>query len=194
ELACAADLVPGIPGDPVQVYVRDATEPFDFSRQAPDGFDVITCISGVMVFEGLGTFLKNCRNNLANDGVLVLTNDNSITIRDRLSFLLSGRVRRYRLFMEAGEECWNYISLGALLIKLEENGFRLERIKYVSVFPEDWIWFPLIPVVYFLQLAVLFRPGRYSLTERLALIPPAALICRHYILVCSKLPAGEFTR
>ncbi|MBV9241585.1 MAG: class I SAM-dependent methyltransferase, partial [Acidobacteria bacterium] len=74
-------------------------------------FDAITCISGVMEFDNTLSFFKKLRQSITPDGVLFLTNDNLLTVRDRLMYLLQGRFGQYPFNTDAGTPTWKIVPL-----------------------------------------------------------------------------------
>ena len=77
----------------VSFVATDLTK--DFQLPAQPAFDLITSISGVMMFGNTLSFVRNCVARLKPGGTIVITNDNSATVIDRVAYLLFGR---YRLF------------------------------------------------------------------------------------------------
>src|SRR6195952_787823 len=66
----------------INFYQMDLTEKFPFPEEQQ--FELITSISGVMMFSNTLSFIKNCSKHLKKEGTFILTNDNSATIKDRL--------------------------------------------------------------------------------------------------------------
>lgn len=159
----------------------------DFNRPftlfAPLKFDVITSISGVMEFDNTRQFFESCAGHLAEGGRLLVTNDNTFTVRDRLTFLCLGKVRRFRLFDAPGDPTWKLIPLQNLARSLADAGFVIESIRYVSAQPKDWMLLPLAALLWPLQ-QIYLRQARSTvpLSLRRAMFPFRALICRHYIV------------
>ena len=190
-------LVPGVevhgidvtpPRDPpegIAFETADATRDFE----APGGpFDVITSISGVMMFGNTKSFVENCARQLKSGGTFVLTNDNSFTIRDRISFLFLGRLRRYRLVFGPDEGITNHVPIQELARLLDANRIRIREVAYTSFYPEDLLWLPLLVPIALIQLAYL-RWGRHALppAERRRLFPLRSLWLRHYVIFGEKL-------
>ena len=70
-------------------YVKmDLTE--DFSILPEQKFDLITSISGIMMFGNTLRFFTNISHRLKKNGTFIVTNDNAATIKDKLSFLFLG--------------------------------------------------------------------------------------------------------
>jgi hypothetical protein len=66
-------------------------EAIALSRQFPfepgPAFDVITSIGGIMCFANTAQFVGNCARRLWQGGLLLVSNDNCLSVRDRLSYL-----------------------------------------------------------------------------------------------------------
>ena len=164
------------------VFIRgDARE--GFRSLGNQKFDVITSISGVMCFDNVSGFFKNCSGHLNQNGVLIITNDNIQTIRDRLSFLFLGRLKRFKLLYSANEGNWNVVLIQGLWKQFKLNGFKIEKVEYVSLYLEDIVFAPLALMIYPIWLLnLLFTKAEMPIKERLALFSIKALIYRHYII------------
>lgn len=163
----------------------DANRPF----QVFDGkkFDVVLSISGVMEFDNTLQFFENCRAHLKDDGLFLVSNDNVISIRDRLSYLWLGKVRQYNMFAASGQATWKVISIYNMVRILLDAGFTVKEIRYVSMRPKDYMMLPLALLIYPVQfLYMLFSKHSMPMKMRLAMYPFSALLYRHYMLVCEK--------
>ena len=163
----------------------DAAKPFPFS--ADEQFDAITSISGVMEFDNTAGFIAECVKRLKRSGCIIITNDSAFTVRDRLSYLFLGRVRRFKLLMEAHARTYRYVPVQELLKIFLEQELTLERVDYVSFRDEDLLFLPLALILYPLQwLYLLTLDSPVDRTMRAQLFPLRALLCRHYIIVGKK--------
>ncbi len=146
---------------------------------------VITCISGVMEFDNTVIFFEQLRESLDEKGVFIVTNDNMLSARDRILYLLFGRVRQYKLFIGNDQPTWKIISLQSLLRILHESGFEKIEIKYVPVKTAEWSWLPLAVLIYVFQnLYLRFAEPKTSYGEKISRYPFFSLLARHYIIVC----------
>jgi 2-polyprenyl-3-methyl-5-hydroxy-6-metoxy-1,4-benzoquinol methylase len=163
----------------------DASQPFSvFSGMK---FDVVTSVSGVMEFDNTLQYLKYCKAHLQDDGLLLLTNDNIVTVRDRIAYLLFGKVIPYALFVTQGQHTWKVIPLHNLIRILQDAGFTVKKIQYVSIRVKDYLFLPLALLLYPAQyLYMQFTKNAMARPMRHALYPFASLLYRHYILVCKK--------
>lgn len=161
----------------------DAKDPAVF-----DGiYDVVTCISGVMVFDDVSRFFERASRHLTPGGWFVVTNDNVSTAWDRLRFLIYGRVKSFRLLYEREEPNWNVVLPQALLMLLEKNGFQIREIRYLATNYKELLFLPLAWVVFPFQCAyVLTRKSHLPKRMRLKLFPFRALFCRHYVIIAEK--------
>ena len=150
-------------------------------------FDVITSISGVMCFDNVSGFFKSASEHLNHGGYLIMTNDNIHTVRDKLSFLFFGRLKRFKLLYSINEGNWNVVLIQGLWKHYRLNGITIEKVEYVSLYPEDLIFIPLAIMIYPIWLFSLFSgKSEMPIKERLMLFPFKALICRHYIIYGKK--------
>jgi Methyltransferase domain len=156
-----------------------------FSLKPEKKFKVITCISGVMEFDNTLSFFEQMKENLDKDGFLIVTNDNLLSVRDRILYLLFGRFRQYRLFIQNGQPTWKIITLQNLLRILTEAGFEMAEIKYVAPKKSEWFWLPLaLPIYAFQYLYMRFGEKDTSFAEKCGRYPFSSLLSRHYIVVC----------
>jgi 2-polyprenyl-3-methyl-5-hydroxy-6-metoxy-1,4-benzoquinol methylase len=153
-------------------------------------FDYVFSVSGVMEFDNTLQFFENCYHHLREGGQFIVTNDNLVTIRDRLSYFWLGKARQFQLFVNQGQETWKLIPIHNLIRILRDAGFTIRKLDYVSVRPKDWLLLPLALLIYPIQ-AVYIRLTRNSMTlaEKYSMYPFRSLLYRHYIIVCDKLPA-----
>src|SRR6185369_8836576 len=91
-----------------------------FSLKTEKKIKVITCISGVMEFDNTLSFFEQLKENLAENGLLVVTNDNLLSVRDRILYLFFGRFRQYHLFIQTDKPTWKILPLQNLLRILSE--------------------------------------------------------------------------
>jgi SAM-dependent methyltransferase len=184
ELA-GVDLEPPAHLDGVDLRAADLTREFPFA--ADECFDIITCVSGVMMFGNTQHFVDHCCRHLRPGGLLLLTNDNSFTVRDRLSYLFTGRFRRFRLFYEPDEGLTQYVPLQELHRLLGRHAVEIEQVVYTSFYAEDLLFLPAALLLYPLQLAYLLAT-RSSVAPALRrrLFGFRALLHRHYVLVARR--------
>lgn len=173
------------PEPATEVARVDLSRPF--ALFAPLKFDVITSISGVMEFDNTRQFFETCADHLAPDGLLIVTNDNVVAIRDRLSFLFLGKVRRFRLFVGPEDPTWKLISIQNLARSLHDAGFSIREIRYLSARRKDWLLLPLAAVIWPFQWIYVRRArSKVPAARRREMFPFRALICRHYMIVCER--------
>jgi SAM-dependent methyltransferase len=184
HITCADLHGSGVDGD-VQFVNMDAAKSFPF--EADERFDAITSISGVMEFDNTEGFVSECAKRLKPRGRIVITNDNGFTVRDRLSYLLLGRVRRFKLLLEPHACTYKHIPVQELAKIFAEQDLALDRVEYVSLFAEDLLFLPLALVLYpLLWVYLRTLDSSVSLATRAQLFPLRALLCRHYLVVGTK--------
>ena len=180
----------------VDLFTEPANKKFEFqkagaheviSRQHPASVDIVTCISGVMCFDGVPQLVAAAYTALKTGGVLVITNDNIMSVRDRLNFLFFGHFKRFKLLYAKNEGNWNVVLPQALVSQLLSHGFRNWQMKYTAIYNEDFFFLPLALFIYPVFLVnLLLRKSEFSVTERLALFPFRMLISRHYVITAEK--------
>lgn len=174
------ELPPG--GRPAWFHSVDASRPFHLSGPKRD---VICCVSGVMEFDNTRQFFECCRRHLADDGVYVVTNDNVVTVRDRLAYLAFGKTRRFELFSAPGRPTWKSVSLPNLVRTLHDAGFAVQSIRYVGAKPKDWLLLPFAALLWPGQwLHRIFAASEVPHSMRRQMFPFRSLICRHYLVFC----------
>lgn len=60
----------------------------------PTKFDLVLSVSGVMEFDNTLQFFEQCKNHLNDGGMFLVSNDNLMSVRDRLSFFWLGKFRQ----------------------------------------------------------------------------------------------------
>ncbi len=163
----------------------DASLPF---AVFPDQkFDYVLSVSGVMEFDNTLQFFKSCHAHLRNDGHFIVTNDNVVSMRDRIAYFWLGKVRQYQSFVTQGQSTWKVIPIHNMVRILQDAGFRIKEIKYVSHRAKDWLMLPLAMLVYPIQfLYIQFSRSKMPLSQRHSLYPFRSLLLRHYLIVCEK--------
>lgn len=178
------EIPPSLPSN-CNCYTIDLTKDFDI----PDSekYDLITSISGVMMFGNTQNFIENCSKRLNKDGLFVLTNDNSSTIMDRFAFMLLGRYRQFPLVNDSDYGITQNLSMQELTRLLRMNHFEVDKIEFTSFYPKDLIFLPLAILVapfQFLYLQVL-KPSinKEVIGQMFGL---KQLFCKHYIIYAKK--------
>ncbi|MEO8167946.1 MAG: class I SAM-dependent methyltransferase [bacterium] len=159
-----------------------------FQTVKPANVDLISSISGVMCFDGIESLFAHFRSSLTTGGHLVVTNDNIMTVRDRLSFLFFGYFRRFRLLFSPSEGNWNVVLPQALVMFLQRNGFQIEAIKYTSIYFEDYLLLPVALLIYpFLAFNLVRYRSEIPLKVRFQIFPFKMLLARHYVMIAKKI-------
>jgi cyclopropane fatty-acyl-phospholipid synthase-like methyltransferase len=165
--------------------VIDANRPFTVFPGIQ--FDHVFSVSGVMEFDNTLQFFEQCRSHLRNDGEFIVTNDNVVTMYDRITYLLLGKPRQYQLFVTQDQPTWKIIPIHNMVRLLQDAGFRIRGIRYVSLKAKDLIFLPLAVLIFPLQwLYTQYNRSKMPVAERHALYPFKSLLYRHYLIVCDK--------
>lgn len=158
-----------------------------FRQQQPASVDIITCISGIMCFDGISELVSLFYSALKKNGILVITNDNIMSVRDRLNFLFFGHFKRFKLLYAKNEGNWNVILPQAIISQLQKNGFQKWNVRYTSIYNEDFFFLPLALLIYPVFLSyLLLAKSEMSVAERFKLFPFRMLISRHYVITAEK--------
>lgn len=160
----------------------NANNAFDFLNGKK--FDLIMSVSGVMEFDNTLQFFNSCKKHLNADGKFIVTNDNTVSIRDRLSFLFFGKVRQYSNFVNQGDPTWKVIPIHNMVRILKDAGFNILEIRYISIKPKDWLMLPLACFFYPLQyFQMKWSRSTMRQSDRKAMYPFRSFLYRHYFIV-----------
>jgi 2-polyprenyl-3-methyl-5-hydroxy-6-metoxy-1,4-benzoquinol methylase len=180
-----ADINPPPQNSQHKFFKIDARRPFDID--ADEEFKIITSISGVTEFDNTQLFLEQLKKWLDPNGLLIVTNDNIFSARNRILYLFFGRFRQTHLFMADDEPTWKIIPLQNLIRILYEAGFEVDEIKYVPAKFSEWLWLPVAALIYVFQyMYLLFAETGVKLSQKTSLYPFISFISRHYVLICRK--------
>lgn len=154
-------------------------------------FDFLICISGVMEFDNTLQFFSCCRQHLKPGGYFLVTNDNLLSVRDRLSLLFCGKPRQYPLHSPPGQATWKILPIQNMLRLLLEAGLRVEDIQYIPVRPKDWLFLPLALLIFPFQ-EIFLRLSKRPVPQpwRGWMYPFSSLLSRHYVILCQN-PSEE---
>lgn len=169
----------------IQFVKMDLTK--DFTLASEKKFDLITSISGVMMFGNTLRFVSNCTERLKKSGTLIITNDNSSTIIDKLAFLLLGRHRIFKPLYEDSEELTQNISIQELCRLLRTNGLIIEKIVFTSFYVKDIIYIPIVLLIYPIQQLYIwnYKTKLPSYLKR-QMFSFKHYFCKHYIIVARR--------
>lgn len=159
----------------------------DFIIPIDKKYDIITSISGIMMFGNTESFLVNCINRLNSEGTLIVTNDNPATIKDRLSYLFLGRFRIFDQLFEDHETMTQLVLIQDLTRILRKNNIEIEKITYSSFYSKDLLFLPFALIVYpFQMLYLLTRKTSFSKALKVSKYNFKQLFGRHYIIIGRK--------
>ena len=178
---------PAVPSSLAGYAAVDLSQQFPFAGAPTPTFDIITSISGVMCFANTAQFIGNCARRLAPGGLLLVSNDNCLSVRDRLSYLFLGRVRRFRLLFEPDEGNFQLVQHQELKRLFDVNGIKLMHVCYTAFYLEDLLYLPLALLLWPWHWWQLRRArSRVSWALRQQLFGFKSLLCRHYFFVGEK--------
>jgi len=167
-------------------YQMDLTEDFLFPEDKK--FDLVTTISGIMMFSNTLSFIKNCSKVLKSGGTFIITNDNNATIKDRLAYMFLGRYRIFNLVFEDDTPMTENVPINEVVRLMRTNGIEVEDIVYTSLYTKDLILMPFALAAYATQYLYLKRL-KTKMPEALKwkMYPFMHLFCRHYIIYGKKI-------
>lgn len=170
----------------MNIYQMDLTEAFPFPEDKQ--FDLVTTISGIMMFSNTLSFIKNCSNSIKPGGTFILTNDNNATIKDRLAYMFIGRYRIFNLVFEDDTPMTENVPINEVVRLIRTNGIEIEDIEYTSLYPKDLLFLPFALVAYATQYLYLQRlKTRLPAALKFKMYPFKHLFCRHYIIYGKKI-------
>lgn len=181
-----ADIKNARPPDGIQYIQMDLMKEFVIPED--EKFDLITSISGIMQFSNTLSFISNCARRLKNGGTFIITNDNASTVKDKISFLLLGHHRIFKVLYEDSEELTQNVSIQEVCRLLRTHGLEIEDIKYTSAYAKDIIYFPIALLVYPIQWLYLLK-YKTKLPRHLKwkMYPFKYCFCKHYIITTKKI-------
>ncbi|WP_299286815.1 class I SAM-dependent methyltransferase [uncultured Mucilaginibacter sp.] len=185
ELTAADIVTPGAtPG--INFHQMDLTQ--NFTLSTGQKFDVVSSISGVMMFSNTLSFIRNCTERIKTGGTFILTNDNNATVKDRLAYFFLGRYRIFNLVFEDQELMTENVPIHELIRLMRKNHIRIDDITYTSFDMKDALFLPFALVAYVSQWLYLKRLNT-KIPEDLKwkMYPFKHLLCKHYIIIGTKL-------
>jgi SAM-dependent methyltransferase len=176
-----ADIVMPQKSDDLTFFKMDFTE--DFTLPLNEQYDVVSSISGVMMFSNTLRFIKNCSSRLKNGGTFILTNDNNATIKDRLAYLFLGRYRIFNLIFEDDQPMTENVPINELVRLMRTHGIEIDDIEYTSLYAKDLLFLPFAIISYATQCLYLKRLKTAVPAKLVKMMYPFKhLFCRHYII------------
>lgn len=179
---CGADIAPPRE-NPTHIPFKQMDLSADFTLPNLPQFNLVTSVSGVMMFGNTESFVRNCAARLKPGGTYVVTNDNSATIIDKLAYLFLGRHRIFKPVFEDSEGLTQLIPIQELCRLMRKNGIAVERITYTSSYTKDLLYLPFALLVYPFQKFYL-RRLKTDLPDGIVrqMYPFKHLFCKHYII------------
>ena len=162
---------------------------YDFSEiwKLNEKFDLVFSVSWVMEFDNISLFIKNLKKSLKKGWKIIITNDNVISLKDRLLYLFFWKIRRFRLFLEPNQPTFHNIPIQEIYKYLIENGLFVLDVKYCWYKKSDLLFFILFFYLYIPQiLYIILKKSYIPLKIRYKLFPISSLFTRHYIMYITK--------
>lgn len=159
----------------------------EIAFETNEKFDLITSVSGVMMFGNTQFFVENISQNLAENAKIIISNDNCFTIRDRLSYLFLGRLRRFKLFFEKTDGLTQLVPQQEIYRLLDKNNISVKSVIYTSFYTEDLLFLPffllILPFQYFYLMKI---KSEIPKKIRWQMFGWKSLLFRHYFFVGEK--------
>lgn len=137
----------------------DAQGEFELDKK----YDIIISIELIEHIENPFHFIREISKNMTENGVVLLTSPNILSLRSRLRFLLTGCSDYFR---RPYNEYWlnmghvNPINPLQLIYALRKNGFSVKKLTSNNAAIESLLLIPLIPFIW------LFSSVHYLLREK----------------------------
>lgn len=160
----------------------------DFALPDTETFDLITSISGIMVFGNTLGFLRNCISRLKTGGTLIITNDNPATATDRLAYLFLARYRIFKPVFENDDTLTQIVPIQELCRILKMHHIQIEQIEYTSFYLKDLMYLPAAILIYPFQLLYLLKlKSAAPKSLKMMMYPFRSLFCKHYVVTGKKI-------
>lgn len=171
----------------IEPYFFKGNASYDLKEIASDLYCVSTSISGIPVFDEVSQHFSQLARITKPGGFVICTNDNIMTVRDRLHFLFFGHVKRFKLFNRKNEGIWNQVCTQTIWMHLEKHDLKVKKIIYVNTQLEDLCLLPIAMIMYPINfIYMLFCRSHLSLKQKYMLFPFSMLLSRHYVFVAEK--------
>lgn len=162
-------------------FIKSDMRVWDFAKNQK--FDLIFSVSGIMQCDDLFGFFEKAEQHLNSGGHLIVTNDNVLTIRDRISFFCFGEVKRFRKYFSTDEGNWNLVLIPALIKHFEMKKFQEVEIQYCSLKTEDLAFAVFIPFFWTMDmLHLLLAKSDWPIKKRFSVYTWKHYLFRHYFI------------
>lgn len=167
------------------IIQADCSQPLP--KDFPTQFDIVTSLRAPGDINNTAQFIANLCMSLEPGGTLILSNDNFLSVRDRVEYFLFGRFRRYSIFVRPHGPTFQPIGISVLRKLLLENKMEVVGVKYLGALPEDFLFLPLaLPIFLFQFLYIYFEKSEAPISERKMYYSFSSLLQRHYVIVARK--------
>ena len=178
----------------------DAFHTADLNHPLPlpdKSFDVVVSVEGIEHLESPHLFLREVHRVLKDDGTLILTTPNIVSLRSRVRFLGSGFFHRDSMPLnETARHGLHHIGLRSfpqLRYDLHTLGFQLDEVAATHIKPVSYLYGAFIPWM-FLYTLIAFRKEKESIQKKRnreilrTLYSRALLFGENLLLVARKVP------
>lgn len=187
-----------LPDDDVNFDFRQV----DLSASLPlaDGaVENLVSVEGIEHLERPFEFVRECNRVLVDDGLLIMTTPNISSLRSRWRWLLTGFHNKCKYALDETEpnplHHINMMSFHRLRYILHSNGFRIDKVTTNRIKAINWLFLPLVPVVYVMSRLVIGLAKERNINRRVSLevfremMKPALLFGELMIIVARKVPS-----
>ena len=182
----------------------DTTDNFEIRRAdlgaalpIPDAaIENAVSVEGIEHLERPFEFVRECYRVLRDRGLPIVTTPNISSLRSRWRWLLTGFHYKCKYALDETNpnplHHINMLSYHKLRYILHTNGFRIEKVTTNRIKPINWLYIPLVPLVYVVSRLVIAAAKDREINHRVSLkifretMKPALLFGELMIVVARK--------
>jgi 2-polyprenyl-3-methyl-5-hydroxy-6-metoxy-1,4-benzoquinol methylase len=156
----------------------------------------VVSVEGIEHLERPFEFVRECRRVLRDGGLLIITTPNISSLRSRWRWFLTGFHNKCKYALDEAHpnplHHINMLSYHKLRYMLHTNGFRIEKVTTNRVKPINWLYWPVVPLIYAVSRLVIAAADEREIDRRLSLeilkemMKPALLFGELMIIVARK--------
>lgn len=152
---------PNLPG--VTYIATNMNDPLPIATAT---LDAVACVDGIEHIERQFDFVRECHRVLRPNGLLIVSTPNISSLRSRARWLFTGFHNKAKLPLdEQNPQPRHHIQLlsfAELRYLLHSNGFIITEIRTNCTKSANWLYAPLLPLVYLVTRWVMWRDRRYQ--------------------------------
>jgi 2-polyprenyl-3-methyl-5-hydroxy-6-metoxy-1,4-benzoquinol methylase len=163
----------------------------------------VVSVEGIEHLERPFEFVRECRRVISDGGLLIMTTPNISSLRSRWRWFLTGFHNKCKYALDEAHpnplHHINMLSYHKLRYMLHTNGFRIEKVTTNRIKPINWLYCPVVPLIYAVSRLVVATANEREIDRRLSLevlrdmMKPALLFGELMIVVARKVDADALT-